>query len=81
MKKKIYLAMLAVCFALTASACGDGGAVITDGTKTEGAADGKKAGMDVCMVGWGFRDEEFLKDNGAEFVVHSPEEAWEFINK
>ena len=43
MKKKIYLAMLAVCFALTASACGDGGAVITDGTKTEGAADGKKA--------------------------------------
>ena len=38
MKKKIYLAMLAVCFALTASACGDGGAVITDGTKTEGAA-------------------------------------------
>ena len=43
MKKKIYLAMLAVCFALTASACGDDGAVITDGTKTEGAADGKKA--------------------------------------
>ena len=43
MKKKIYLAMLAVCFALIASACGDGGAVITDGTKTEGAADGKKA--------------------------------------
>ena len=43
MKKKIYLAMLAVCFELTASACGDGGAVITDGTKTEGAADGKKA--------------------------------------
>ena len=39
------------------------------------------AEMDVCMVGWGFRDEEFLKDNGAEFVVHSPEEAWEFINK
>ena len=43
MKKKIYLAMLAVCFALTASACGDDGAVITDGTKTEGAADGKKS--------------------------------------
>ena len=34
--------MLAVCFALTASACGDGGAVITDGTKTEGAADGEE---------------------------------------
>ena len=28
MKKKIYLAMLAVCFALTASACGDGGAAM-----------------------------------------------------
>ena len=39
------------------------------------------AGMDVCMVGWGFRNEEFLKENGAEFVVHSPKEAWEFINK
>ena len=39
------------------------------------------AGMDVCMVGWGFINEEFLKESGAEFVVHSPEEAWEFINK
>ena len=28
-----------------------------------------------------FRDEEVLKDNGAEFVVHSPEEAWEVLNK
>ena len=27
------------------------------------------AGMDVCMVGWGFRNEEFLKESGAEFVV------------
>ena len=35
MKKKIYLAMFAACFALTASACGDGAAVITDNTKTE----------------------------------------------
>ena len=30
MKKKIYLAMIAVCFALTASACSDGGAIVTD---------------------------------------------------
>ena len=22
--------------------------------------------MDVCMVGWGFRDEEFLKDTVSE---------------
>ena len=43
MKKKIYLAMLAACFALTASACGDGAAVITDNTKTEKSADNKKA--------------------------------------
>ena len=35
--------------------------------------------MQEWMYVW--LDEEFLKDNGAEFVVHSPEEAWEFINK
>ena len=43
MKKKIYLAMFAACFALTASACGDSAAVITDNTKTEKSADNKKA--------------------------------------
>ncbi len=43
MKKKIYLAMLAVCVVLTASACSDGGAVVTDNTKTEQSADEKKA--------------------------------------
>lgn len=43
MKKKIYLAMFVACFALTASACGDGAAVITDNTKTEKSADNKKA--------------------------------------
>ena len=43
MKKRIYLAMFAACFALTASACGDGAAVITDNTKTEKSADNKKA--------------------------------------
>lgn len=43
MKKKIYFAMLAACFAMTASACGDGAAVITDNTKTEKSADNKKA--------------------------------------
>ena len=44
-------------------------------------ATARNSGTDVIMVGWGFRDEEFLKENGAEFVVHSPKEAWEFINK
>lgn len=42
MKKKIYIAMLAVCVALTASACSGGGAVVTDGTKTEQSADENK---------------------------------------
>lgn len=32
------------------------------------------AGIDVIMVGWGFRDEEFLKECGAKFVIKSPSE-------
>lgn len=36
MKKRIYLAMLVACFALTATACSDRGAVVTDDTKAEG---------------------------------------------
>ena len=43
MKKRIYLAMLVACFALTATACSDGGAVVTDDTKAEKQAEGKKA--------------------------------------
>lgn len=43
MKKKICFAMLTVCMALTTSACSDGGAVVTDNTKTEKPADEKKA--------------------------------------
>lgn len=43
MKKKVCLAMFMACFALTASACGDNAAVITDNTKTEQSADNKKA--------------------------------------
>lgn len=50
MKKKIYLAMLAVCFALTASACGDGGAVITDGTKTEELLTGRKQRQELRVL-------------------------------
>lgn len=38
------------------------------------------AGMDVCMVGWGFRDENYLKAQGAKFVVHTPEEIWEHVS-
>ena len=28
----------------------------------------------VIMVGWGFRDEEFILEHGAPFVIHSTEE-------
>ena len=51
MKKRIYLAMLAACFALTASACGDSSAVITDNTKTEtSSVDDKKAEVDTNLL-------------------------------
>lgn len=39
------------------------------------------AEMDVCMVGWGFRDEQFLKENGAAHVSHSPDEVWKLLNE
>ena len=32
------------------------------------------AGVDVIMVGWGFRDEEYLLSIGARPVIHYPEE-------
>ena len=32
----------------------------------------KNADMDVIMVGWGFRDEDFIKSQGAEFVIENP---------
>lgn len=37
------------------------------------------AGVDVIMVGWGFRDEEFILSCGAPFVVHTPEEVLDII--
>ena len=33
--------------------------------------------MDVIMVGWGFRKEEYIMSLGAPFVIHSPEEILE----
>lgn len=30
------------------------------------------AGMDVCMVGWGFRDEEFLRIMGLSLLYTAP---------
>lgn len=37
------------------------------------------AGMDVIMVGWGFRDEEFLREKGAERIIKQPSEILDII--
>ncbi len=39
----------------------------------------QNAGLDVIMVGWGFRDEGFLKEQGAESVIHEPAEILKLI--
>lgn len=39
----------------------------------------QNAGLDVIMVGWGFRDEDFLKEQGAESVIHEPAEILKLI--
>ena len=41
----------------------------------------QNADMDVIMVGWGFRDEEFILSKGAEFVIHKPDEIVEYIKR
>lgn len=32
-----------------------------------------------CGVTWGFRDESELRANGAEFIVHTPQELWQLL--
>lgn len=39
----------------------------------------QNAELDVIMVGWGFRDEEFILSQGAEFVVKKPEELLGYV--
>lgn len=34
----------------------------------------KNAGVDCISVAWGFKDESFLKENGATTIAHSPSE-------
>lgn len=34
----------------------------------------QNAGIDVIMVSWGFREEDYLKSIGAERIVHRPDE-------
>ncbi|MGN0346434.1 MAG: HAD family hydrolase [Lachnospiraceae bacterium] len=37
------------------------------------------AGVDVIMVGWGFREEQFLRSIGVTKVIHKPEELKELF--
>ena len=37
------------------------------------------AGMDVIMVGWGFRDEEFLREKGAKRIIKQPSDILDII--
>lgn len=37
------------------------------------------AGMDVIMVGWGFRDEEFLREKGVKRIIKQPSEILDII--
>ena len=41
----------------------------------------KNAGMFAIGCLWGFRDEKTLLENGAELIVKTPEEIFEFIEK
>ena len=39
----------------------------------------RNAGMDCIVCTWGFRDEDFLKDLGAEILIRRPEELLEHL--
>ena len=42
-------------------------------------ATARNAGMDLILCAWGFRDEEFLKEEGGENIIHRPEEVLNII--
>lgn len=42
-------------------------------------ATAKNAKLDILMVGWGFRDEKFLKYEGAEVVLSNPSEILSYM--
>lgn len=42
---------------------------------------GKNAGMKTIGVLWGFRDEEELKNAGADYIVKKPDEIYDIISK
>ena len=37
------------------------------------------AGLDVILCSWGFREEEYLREQGADIVIHRPMELLEYI--
>jgi phosphoglycolate phosphatase len=39
------------------------------------------ASMDVIMVGWGFRDEDYIKKQGAKFVIYKFDEILELFEE
>lgn len=40
----------------------------------------KQAGVRAIGVTWGFRTEDELRQNGADLIIHRPEELWEYIH-
>ncbi|MBR2722672.1 MAG: HAD family hydrolase [Clostridia bacterium] len=42
---------------------------------------GKNAHMPVISVTWGFRDENFLIENGAQYLAHTPQELGKIIRQ
>ena len=42
-------------------------------------ATAKNAGLECVSVTWGFRDEEFLKENGATHLIDSPSELLKYV--
>ena len=44
-------------------------------------ATARAAGTDAAIVGWGYRDRDFLLRSGAREVLDTPEALWEKISK
>ena len=39
----------------------------------------RNAGMDCLVCAWGFRDEDFLREQGAEIILHRPQELLKYL--
>ena len=40
----------------------------------------RRGGLRSCGVLWGFRDEQELRESGAEFLISSPEELLKLVH-